>query len=101
MAWKETSPMEQRLAFVVAWNTHVTSMARNSRNASPSSAMICTGPSTWIKLTPEDPKNNSSGDHRHDGRNAQPRHKTHEGRRAKSDQSNEEEICERHIPHAG
>src|SRR6266700_7602742 len=48
--------MEQRLAFVVAWNTHVTSMARNSRNASPSSARICTGPSTWIKLTPEDPK---------------------------------------------
>lgn len=31
MPWKETSPMEQRLAFVVHWSTHETSMAELCR----------------------------------------------------------------------
>ena len=32
MAWKETSPMEQRLAFIVEWSKHETSMAELCRS---------------------------------------------------------------------
>ena len=32
MPWKETSPMEQRLQFVVSWAKHETSMAELCRS---------------------------------------------------------------------